>query len=142
MTIEANKDVHVNASDIIAGKDISLTGENVDISSKDNVYHCDEKHEYKKSGLTVAVGGAGINAIESVAAPATRMTQVSDNRLKALYGYETAEKIKKNGDALKISSRESFFLRFLSVSVVALANPKDIVPSLKHKAAHCRLDKT
>ena len=101
VTIEANKDVHVNASDIIAGKDISLTGENVDISSKDNVYHSDEKHEYKKSGLTVAVGGAGINAIESVAAPATRMTQVSDNRLKALYGYETAEKIKKNGDALK-----------------------------------------
>ena len=57
VTIEANKDVHVNASDIIAGKDISLTGENVDISSKDNVYHSDEKHEYKKSGLTVSVSG-------------------------------------------------------------------------------------
>ena len=108
VTIEANKDVHVDASDIIAGKDISMTGENVEISSKDNVYHSDEKHEYRKSGLTVSVGGAGIEAIESVAAPATRMTEVSDHRLKALYGYETAEKIKENGDALKAAAKGNF----------------------------------
>lgn len=108
VTITSNKDIHVNASDIIAGKDISMTGENVNISSKDNIYHSEEKHEYKKSGLTVSVGGAGIEAIESVAAPATRMTEVSDHRLKALYGYETAEKIKENGDALKAAVKGKF----------------------------------
>ena len=108
VTITSDKDIHVNASDIIAGKDISMTSENVNISSKDNVYHSEEKHEYKKSGLTVSVGGAGIEAIESVAAPATRMTEVSDHRLKALYGYETAEKIKKNGDALKAVAKGNF----------------------------------
>ena len=108
VTITSDKDIHVNASDIIAGKDISMTGENVNISSKDNIYHSEEKHEYKKSGLTVSVGGAGIEAIESVAAPATRMTEVSDHRLKALYGYETAEKIKKNGDALKAAAKGNF----------------------------------
>ena len=108
VTITSNKDIHVNASDIIAGKDISMTGENVNISSKDNIYHSEEKHEYRKSGLTVSVGGAGIEAIESVAAPATRMTEVSDHRLKALYGYETAEKIKKNGDALKAAAKGNF----------------------------------
>ena len=108
VTITSDKDIHVNASDIIAGKDISMTGENVNISSKDNIYHSEEKHEYKKSGLTVSVGGAGIEAIESVAAPATRMTAVSDHRLKALYGYETAEKIKKNGDALKAAAKGNF----------------------------------
>ena len=54
------------------------------------------------------MGGAGIEAIESVAAPATRMTEVSDHRLKALYGYETAEKIKKNGDALKAAAKGNF----------------------------------
>jgi len=85
-----------------------MTGENVNISSKDNIYHSEEKHEYKKSGLTVSVGGAGIEAIESVAAPATRMTEVSDHRLKALYGYETAEKIKENGDALKAAVKGNF----------------------------------
>ena len=108
VTITSDKDIHVNASDIIAGKDISMTGENVNISSKDNIYHSEEKHEYKKSGLTVSVGGAGIEAIESVAAPATRVTEVSDHRLKALYGYETAEKIKKNGDALKAAAKGNF----------------------------------
>ena len=108
VTITSDKDIHVNASDIIAGKDISMTGENVNISSKDNIYHSEEKHEYKKSGLSVSVGGAGIEAIESVAAPATRMTEVSDHRLKALYGYETAEKIKKNGDALKAAVKGNF----------------------------------
>ena len=108
VTITSDKDIHVNASDIIAGKDISMTGENVNISSKDNIYHSEEKHEYKKSGLTVSVGGAGLEAIESVAAPATRMTEVSDHRLKALYGYETAEKIKKNGDALKAAAKGNF----------------------------------
>ena len=85
-----------------------MTGENVNISSKDNIYHSEEKHEYRKSGLTVSVGGAGIEAIESVAAPATRMTEVSDHRLKALYGYETAEKIKGNGDALKAAVKGEF----------------------------------
>ena len=108
VTITSDKDIHVNASDIIAGKDISMTGENVNISSKDNIYHSEEKHEYKKSGLTVSVGGAGIEAIESVAAPAIRMTEVSDHRLKALYGYETAEKIKENGDALKAAVKGKF----------------------------------
>lgn len=108
VTITSDKDIHVNASDIIAGKDISMTGKNVNVSSKDNIYHSEEKHEYKKSGLTVSVGGAGIEAIESVAAPATRMTEVSDHRLKALYGYETAEKIKKNGDALKAAAKGNF----------------------------------
>ena len=108
VSIESGNKVEIGASAVLAGKDISITGENVQISSKDNVYHSEEKHEYKKSGLTVSVGGAGIEAIESVAAPATRMTEVSDHRLKALYGYETAEKIKENGDALKAAVKGEF----------------------------------
>ena len=108
MSIESGNKVVIGASAVLAGKDISITGENVQISSKDNVYHSEEKHEYRKSGLTVSVGGAGIEAIESVAAPATRMTEVSDHRLKALYGYETAEKIKENGDALKAAAKGKF----------------------------------
>ena len=108
VSIESGNKVEIGVSAVLAGKDISITGENVNISSKDNIYHSEEKHEYKKSGLTVSVGGAGIKAIESVAAPATRMTEVSDHRLKALYGYETAEKIKKNGDALKAAAKGNF----------------------------------
>ena len=91
VTITSDKDIHVNASDIIAGKDISMTSENVNISSKDNVYHSEEKHEYKKSGLTVSVGGATIDAINSVVQPITRASEVKDKRLAGLYAVKAGQ---------------------------------------------------
>ena len=91
VTITSDKDIHVNASDIIAGKDISMTGENVNISSKDNIYHSEEKHEYKKSGLTVSVGGATIDAINSVVQPITRASEVKDKRLAGLYAVKAGQ---------------------------------------------------
>ena len=108
VTIVANKDIHVEASDILAGKNISMSGENVEITSKDNTYHSDEKHEYKRSGLSVSAGGGAVSAVESVAAPVKRMTEVSDSRLKALYGYETVEAVKKNEEALKAAANGNF----------------------------------
>lgn len=101
VTIEANKDVHVNASDIIAGKDISLTGENVDISSKDNVYHSDEKHEYKKSGLTVSVSGGTADVLSGTVNNIQKASRARDKQLKVLYGGEVYETIAKNKEALK-----------------------------------------
>ena len=105
VTIASHENVDVEASDILAGKDISITGENVTISSKDNIYTSDEKHEYKKSGLTVSLGGGTVDAIHAVSSPANRMTEVSDNRLKALYGYETVSKFKENKAALKKAAK-------------------------------------
>ncbi|SCM83023.1 Filamentous hemagglutinin family N-terminal domain protein [uncultured Sporomusa sp.] len=93
VTIEAGKDVTVAASDVIAGQDISLTGETVTIESKDNIYNAQEKHEYKKSGLTVAIGGKTVEAINKVVAPLERATQVKDERLAALYGYKVYDEL-------------------------------------------------
>lgn len=101
VTIEANKDVHVNASDIIAGKDISMTGENVDISSKDNVYHSDEKHEYKKSGLTVSVSGGVADVLTDTMNNIRKASSARDKQLKVLYGGEVYETIAKNKKMLK-----------------------------------------
>ena len=95
VTVNANKDIHIDASDIMAGKDISMTGENVTITSKDNVYHSDEKHEYKKSGLTVSVGGATIDAIQQVVEPITKASQVKDKRLAGLYAVKAEQEIDK-----------------------------------------------
>ncbi|MEL7636062.1 MULTISPECIES: hemagglutinin repeat-containing protein [Sporomusa] len=93
VTIEAGKDVTIAASDVIAGQDISLTGETVTIESKDNIYNAQEKHEYKKSGLTVAIGGKTVEAINKVVAPLERATQVKDERLAALYGYKVYDEL-------------------------------------------------
>ena len=88
VTIAAGQTASVSASDIIAGKDTLITGRNVDIESKDNIYRGKEEHEYKKSGLTVSLGGAAVNAARTVAAPVKRAGEVGDGRLKALYAVQ------------------------------------------------------
>lgn len=101
VTIESGKDIHVNASDIIAGTDIFLTGKNVDISSKDNVYHSDEKHEYKKSGLTVSATGGAADILTSTIDYAKKASNARDKQMKALYGAEVYQTIAKGKDVLK-----------------------------------------
>ena len=99
VTITAGQTASVSASDIIAGKDTLITGRNVDIESKDNTYKGKEEHEYKKSGLTVSLGGAAVNAARTVAAPVKRAGEVGDGRLKALYALQAgmnARDIQKN----------------------------------------------
>ena len=99
VTIHAGQTASVSASDIIAGKDTLITGRNVDIESKDNIYRGKEEHEYKKSGLTVSLGGAAVNAARTVAAPVKRAGEVGDGRLKALYALQAgmnARDIQKN----------------------------------------------
>ena len=99
VAITAGQTASVRASDIIAGKDTLITGRNVDIESKDNTYRGKEEHEYKKSGLTVSLGGAAVNAASTVAAPVKRAGEVGDGRLKALYALQAgmnARDIQKN----------------------------------------------
>lgn len=86
---------------MIAGQNISLTGEKITIESKDNTYDAAEKHEYKKSGLTVTLGGDTIDAVAKVAAPLERATEVSDERLQALYAYKAGKAIEDNRKALE-----------------------------------------
>ena len=94
VTIHAGQTASVRASDIIAGKDTLITGRNVDIESKDNIYRGKEEHEYKKSGLTVSLGGAAVNAARTVAAPVKRAGEVGDGRLKALYALQAGMNVR------------------------------------------------
>ena len=99
VTIHAQNNITVRASDIIAGKDTLITGRNVDIESKDNTYRGKEEHEYKKSGLTVSLGGTAVNAARDIAAPVRRAGEVGDGWLKALYALQAgmnARDIQKN----------------------------------------------
>lgn len=100
VSISSHHGTHVIASDILAGKDISMTGENVTITSKDNVYHSDEKHEYKKSGLTVSANGGAADILTNTIDDAKKASKARDNQLKALYGAEVYETIAKGKDSL------------------------------------------
>ncbi|WP_314025871.1 hemagglutinin repeat-containing protein, partial [Dialister invisus] len=88
VTIHAGQTASVRASDIIAGKDTLITGRNVDIESKDNTYRGKEEHEYKKSGLTVSLGGALITAKDNVIRPIKNAGQAHDGLLGKLYAAD------------------------------------------------------
>ena len=88
VTIHAGQTASVRASDIIAGKDTLITGRNVDIESKDNIYRGKEEHEYKKSGLTVSLGGAVITAKDNIIRPIKNAGQVRDGLLGKLYAAD------------------------------------------------------
>ena len=110
VTITAGQTASVRASDIIAGKDTLITGRNVDIESKDNTYRGKEEHEYKKSGLTVSLGGAAVNAARTVAAPVKRAGEVGGGRLKALYALQAgmnARDIQKNQKTAKAINKNN-----------------------------------
>ena len=88
VTIAAGQTASVSASDIIAGKDTLITGRNVDIESKDNIYRGKEEHEYKKSGLTVSLGGAVITAKDNIIRPIKNAGQAHDGLLGKLYAAD------------------------------------------------------
>ena len=101
MSIESGNKVEIGASAVLARKDISITGENVQISSKDNVYHSEEKHEYKKSGLTVSANGGAADILTNTIDYAKKASNARDKQLKALYGAEVYQTIAKGKDVLK-----------------------------------------
>ena len=101
VSIESGNKTEIGASAVLAGKDISITGENVQISSKDNVYHSEEKHEYKKSGLTVSATGGAVAVLSDALAYAQKASSARDKQLKAVYGAEVYQTIAKGKDVLK-----------------------------------------
>ena len=70
VNLEAKDDANITGSEVIAGKDINI---------------------YKRSGLTISVGGTAVEAVQDVIAPIERANQVEDNRLSALYGVKAGQ---------------------------------------------------
>ena len=101
VTIQAGKNVNLTASDLAAKKDVTITGEKMSITSKDNVYHSAETHEYKRTGLSVSLGGGAVNAAAGIAGTIQHGAEVSDKRLSALYGYEASKEIREGGDTIR-----------------------------------------
>ena len=97
VNVEAGKDINVSASDVLAGKDINLTGQNVTIESADNTYNSQEKHEYKKTGITVSLGTPVLSVAESVHDTIKKADSVKDGRLQALIVGKEVSDLTKNG---------------------------------------------
>ncbi|WP_430733441.1 hemagglutinin repeat-containing protein [Enterobacter cloacae] len=90
VSITAGKQAHIGGADIIAQKDISLTGDSVVIEPGHDKRTRDEKFEQKSSGLTVALSGAAGSAVNNAVTTAQSAKQSSDSRLAALQGTQAA----------------------------------------------------
>ena len=99
--LEAQKDANIKGSSVVAGKDINITGENVSIENSNSVYNAQEKHEFKRSGISVSIGGQVIDKVNEAVSHVERANQVEDKRLAALHGYKAVESIEKNAGLIK-----------------------------------------
>ena len=99
--LEAQKDANIKGSSVIAKEDINISGSNVNIENTDSIYNAQEKHEFKRSGLSVSIGGEAIDIVNSAVSHIERADDVEDKRLAALHGYKAVESIEKNAGLIK-----------------------------------------
>ncbi|HDL0123632.1 TPA: hemagglutinin repeat-containing protein [Klebsiella variicola] len=90
MVISAGKQAHIGGSDVVAGRDIRITGDSVVIDPGHDTRTVDEKFEQKSSGLTVALSGSAGGAVNNTVSAAQKAKEVSDGRLSALQGTKAA----------------------------------------------------
>ncbi|WJW94771.1 hemagglutinin repeat-containing protein [Enterobacter pseudoroggenkampii] len=89
VAISAGNQAHIGGADLIAGKDLSLSGDSVIIEPGHDKRTRDEAFEQKKSGLTVALSGTVGSAINNAVSAAQETKEQSDGRLKALQATKT-----------------------------------------------------
>ncbi|HEI3104631.1 TPA: hemagglutinin repeat-containing protein, partial [Escherichia coli] len=90
VSITAGKQAHISGSDVIANRDIRITGDSVVVDPGHDRRTVDEKFEQKKSGLTVALSGTVGSAINNAVTSAQETKESSDSRLKVLQATKTA----------------------------------------------------
>ena len=99
VNLDADEAANVKGSTVVAGKNINITGENVSIENSNSIYNAQEKHEFKRTGLSVSVGGGYVDVVNNAANSVKHATEVEDKRLGALVavkGYKDADKAIKD----------------------------------------------
>ncbi|WP_147197561.1 hemagglutinin repeat-containing protein [Pantoea sp. CCBC3-3-1] len=84
LSISAGGQAHVVGSDLIAGNNLSLSGDSVVIDPGHDRRISDQTFEQKSSGLTLALSGTVGSAINSAVTTAQTASKESDGRLAAL----------------------------------------------------------
>lgn len=115
--LEAQKDANIKGSSVIAKENINISGSNVNIENTDSIYNAQEKHEFKRSGLSVSIGGQVIDKVNEAVSHVERANQVEDKRLAALHGYKAVESIEKNAGLIKDAVKDPSKGISLNVSI-------------------------
>ncbi|HIF3107560.1 TPA: hemagglutinin repeat-containing protein [Salmonella enterica] len=90
LTLSAGHDTSVHGSDLVAGGDIYLSGQNVNITAAENSQTTLQKFESHQSGVTVALSGAVGSALNTTVQNVQQARKTQDGRLQALGGVKAA----------------------------------------------------
>ncbi|NWA41857.1 hemagglutinin repeat-containing protein [Pseudomonas reactans] len=90
VNLSAGNGLTVKGSDVLGGKDLNLTGKEVNILAADNQSVQTHTVEQKQSGLTLALSGAAGSAINSAVSSANDASTASSGRLAVLDGIKSA----------------------------------------------------
>ncbi|WP_338554443.1 hemagglutinin repeat-containing protein [Pantoea agglomerans] len=88
--ITAGNRLHVGGADLVAGKDMNLTGDSVSIDPGVDQRTRTEKTESKQSGLTLALSGAAGSALNTAVSSAQQARKSGDGRVSALQNTQAA----------------------------------------------------
>lgn len=102
VSITSGNQTHIGGADLIAGKDLSVTGSSVVIEPGHDKRSRDETFEQKTSGLTVALSGAVGGAINTAVNTAQDAKKETDGRLAALQGTKAALSGVQAGQAIAL----------------------------------------
>lgn len=107
VTISAGDALHIGGSDVIAKKDLSLSGDSVVIDPGHDKRTTDQTFEQKSSGLTIALSGAVGGAINNAVNSAQDAKHESDGRLAALQATKSVLSGVQAGQAVALDAANS-----------------------------------
>ncbi|WP_434461605.1 hemagglutinin repeat-containing protein [Serratia plymuthica] len=90
VNIIAGGKAHIGGADVIADKNLSVTGDSVQIDPGQDIRRRDETFEQKQSGLSLALSGTVGSAVNSAVTTAQQAKKETDGRLAALQGTKAA----------------------------------------------------
>lgn len=90
VSITAGHQMHIGGADLVAGKDLNLTGDSVTIDPGYDQRTRTETFEQKQSGLSVALSGTVGSALNTAVSAAQQARKEGDSRLGALQNTKAA----------------------------------------------------
>ena len=90
VSITAGNQLHIGGADLVAGKDLDLTGDSVTIDPGYDQRTRTETFGQKQSGLSLALSGSVGSALNTAVSPAQQARKESDGRLGTLQNIKAA----------------------------------------------------
>jgi filamentous hemagglutinin len=100
VSITAGHNVGITGSEVVAGGDVALTGQNVAVNAAYDTYKDNQTQQTSQSGLSVGLGGGLVSLGQQMASTVRQGVQSGDSRLTAVQGVAAAEMAYQNRGAI------------------------------------------